>query len=526
MSLLKKRSACCIPIIFITFAVAKLAVFWLNTKFTPHNLIIDELKYRIREAFGHVPTVEQERGIDLFSLFLADHMPECVMVLRGSAGTGKTTLAGAVVKGMLALKQKLVLMAPTGRAAKVFSLYAGHPAYTIHRRIYRLRSSVDLPSFGQSSGSFASLAPNLYTDTLFIIDEASMISSNTLGDFFSSSSLLDDLIRYVYSGHNCRMLLIGDTAQLPPVGEEEAPALMSDVLRGYGLKVYECNLNEVLRQSQKSGILYNATLIRQMITHDDLTQLPRIRVQGFPDVVVVPGDELIESLASSYSRVGVDDTIVVTRSNKRANVYNEGIRRTVLDREDELCRGDQLMIVKNNYRSLPSVTAEESPSDGDISGLSFLANGDRCVVQRVRNLRELYGFRFADVTLQLPDYNDYELTTVALLSTLTTEAPALTREQQEQLYTSVLADYADIPYKADRMKKLKTDPYYNALQVKFGYAVTCHKAQGGQWAHVYIDQGYMTDDMLTPDYIHWLYTALTRATERVFLVNWPNTQIQ
>ena len=198
----------------------------------------------------------------------------------------------------------------------------------------------------------------------------------------------------------------------------------------------------------------------------------------------------------------------------------------MLDREDELCRGDQLMIVKNNYRSLPSVTAEESPSDGDISGLSFLANGDRCVVQRVRNLRELYGFRFADVTLQLPDYNDYELTTVALLSTLTTEAPALTREQQEQLYTNVLADYAYIPYKADRMKKLKTDPYYNALQVKFGYAVTCHKAQGGQWAHVYIDQGYMTDDMLTPDYIHWLYTALTRATERVFLVNWPNTQIQ
>ena len=470
-------------------------------------MIHDELKYKIRETFGHVPTADQEQGIEQFALFVTDRSPQSVMVLRGSAGTGKTTLAGAFVRTMMALKQKLVLMAPTGRAAKVFSLYAGHAAFTIHRRIYRQRSAADLSAFN--------LNANLYTDTLFIVDEASMINTGTAFGSegqFGSGSLLDDLISYVYSGTNCRLLLIGDTAQLPPIGEDEAPALIGDVLRGYGLKVSECDLTEVLRQSRESGILYNATMVRQMITHDDLTQLPRLLIKPFADICVVPGDELIESLASSYSHVGIDETIVVTRSNKRANIYNQGIRRTVLDREDELCRGDQLMIVKNNY----FYKGEK---------IAFLANGDRCVVQRVRNIRELYGFRFAEVTVVLPDYDDYELTVTTLLDTLTTEAPALTREQQELLYNNVLEDYADIALKAERIKKLKSDAYYNALQIKFGYAVTCHKAQGGQWAHVYIDQGYMTDDMLTPDYIHWLYTALTRATEKVFLINWPKTQI-
>lgn len=315
------------------------------------------------------------------------------------------------------------------------------------------------------------------------------------------------------------MLLIGDTAQLPPVGEDEAPALQGEILRSYGMYVYETDLHEVLRQSHESGILLNATMVRQMITHDEMTQLPCLHLKGFADIQVVPGDELIESLATSYSRVGMDETIVVTRSNKRANIYNQGIRRTVLDREDELSRGDQLMVVKNNYRSLP-----QSTDDGE-QGPSFLANGDRCVVQRLRNVQELYGFRFADATLTFPDYDNYELTTKVLLDTLTSESPALTREQQDLLYNNVMEDYADLPLKADRLKALKTDVYYNALQIKFGYAVTCHKAQGGQWAHVYIDQGYMTDDMLTPDYIHWLYTALTRATEKVFLVNWPETQI-
>ena len=471
-------------------------------------MIQDELKYRIRQTFGFMPTPEQEHALDVFSLFMTDRSEQVVMILRGSAGTGKTTLAGAIVKAMVALKQKLILLAPTGRAAKVFSLNAGHTAYTIHRRIYRQKSAGDLSSFN--------LNDNLNRDTLFIIDEASMIANQGYGESaFGSGCLLDDLMQFVYNNQNCRMLLVGDKAQLPPVGEEESPALMADVLRCYWMKVYECDLNQVLRQSEESGILWNATRIRQMVTHIELTQLPKIRLEGFADIQVVPGDELIESLASSYSRVGLDDTIVITRSNKRANIYNQGIRNTVLDREDELCRGDQLMIVKNNY--FWTEGSKEIP---------FLANGDVAVVQRVRNIHELYGFRFAEVTMQLPDYDDYELTATVVLDSLTTEAPSLTREQQEQLYNAVLEDYQDIPLKSDQIKKLKSDRYYNALQIKFAYAVTCHKAQGGQWAHVYLDQGYMTDDMLTPDYIHWLYTAFTRATEKLFLVNWPEGQVE
>jgi hypothetical protein len=324
------------------------------------------------------------------------------------------------------------------------------------------------------------------------------------------------------------MLLIGDRAQLPPVGEEESGALTAAVIRAYGLTVYEADLSEVLRQSRESGILYNATVIRQMMARDGATQLPRIRFRTFPDIVAVPGDELIESLATSYSRVGQDDTIVVTRSNKRANIFNQGIRRTVIDREEELCRGDRLMIVKNNYYwTAASLSPEEQRGEAHgQSRLSFLANGDVAAVQRIRHVHEQYGFRFAEVTLQFPDYDDYELTATVLLDTLTSESPSLTREQQQQLYDRVMEDYADIPLKKDRLAKLRQDRYYNALQVKFAYAVTCHKAQGGQWAHVYVDQGYMTDDMLTPDYMHWLYTAFTRATERLFLVNWPQAQVE
>jgi ATP-dependent exoDNAse (exonuclease V) alpha subunit len=441
---------------------------------------------------------------------MTDSDDQVVMIMRGSAGTGKTTLAGAIVRAMAALKQKMILLAPTGRAAKVFSLNAGHVAYTIHRRIYRQKSAGDLSSFN--------LNDNLNRDTLFIIDEASMIANQGYGDSaFGSGCLLDDLMTFVYQsgrGSNCRMLLIGDKAQLPPVGEDESPALMADVLRCYGMRVYECDLNQVLRQGEESGILWNATQIRQMITHDEMTQLPKIRFAGFADIQMVPGGELIDALSTSYYRVGTDETIVITRSNKRANIYNQGIRNQVLDREDELCRGDQLMIVKNNY--FWTEGSKEIP---------FIANGDIAVVQRVRHLHELYGFRFAEVTMQLPDYDDFELTATVCLDTLTSEAPALTHEQQEQLYNAVMEDYADIPQKTERIKKMKTDGYYNALQVKFAYAVTCHKAQGGQWAHVYLDQGYMTDDMLTPDYIHWLYTAFTRATEQLYLVNWPKLQV-
>ncbi len=508
-------------------------------------MIIDELKYKILQQFGFPPTQEQAHALEVFAEFLTDRDPHAVMILRGSAGTGKTTLSGAIVRTLKEIHQKVMLLAPTGRAAKVFSLNSGSPAYTIHRRIYREKS------FSGVEGQF-NLNDNLYTDTLFMVDEASMIANMGLGGMsFGSGCLLDDLVHFVYQGRNDRLLLIGDKAQLPPVGEEESPALHAAMLEGYGLKVYECDLNEVLRQSEKSGILYNATMIRQMITHDDITQLPKIHFAGYSDIKPMPGAELIEALADSYHHVGLDDTIVVTRSNKRANIFNQGIRNMVLDREEELSQGDILMIVKNNYywmeeerKKIKEKEIEERrvKSEGTESGTAthkvqsskfqvqsneipaFLANGDRAKVLKVRRRIDLYGFRFATLLLQFPDYDNYELEATVLLDTLTSEAPALTHEQQEQLFHQIEEDYQDIPLKADRMKVIRQDQFFNALQVKFAYAVTCHKAQGGQWAHVYVDQGYMTDDMLNPDYIHWLYTAFTRATEMLYLVNWPETQ--
>ena len=507
--------------------------------------MIDELKYKILQQFGFPPTQEQEHALEVFAEFLTDRDPHAVMILRGSAGTGKTTLSGAIVRTLKEIRQKVMLLAPTGRAAKVFSMNSGSPAYTIHRRIYREKS------FSGVEGQF-NLNDNLYTDTLFMVDEASMIANMGLGGMsFGSGCLLDDLVHFVYQGRNDRLLLIGDKAQLPPVGEEESPALHAAMLEGYGLKVYECDLNEVLRQSEKSGILYNATMIRQMITHDDITQLPKIHFAGYSDIKPMPGAELIEALADSYHHVGLDDTIVVTRSNKRANIFNQGIRNMVLDREEELSQGDILMIVKNNYywmeeerKKIKEKEIEERrvKSEGTESGTAthkvqsskfqvqsneipaFLANGDRAKVLKVRRRIDLYGFRFATLLLQFPDYDNYELEATVLLDTLTSEAPALTHEQQEQLFHQIEEDYQDIPLKADRMKAIRQDQFFNALQVKFAYAVTCHKAQGGQWAHVYVDQGYMTDDMLNPDYIHWLYTAFTRATEMLYLVNWPETQ--
>ena len=480
-------------------------------------MIIDELKYKILQQFGFPPTQEQAHALEVFAEFLTDRDSHAVMILRGSAGTGKTTLSGAIVRTLKEIRQKVMLLAPTGRAAKVFSLNSGSPAYTIHRRIYREKS------FSGVEGQF-NLNDNLYTDTLFMVDEASMIANMGLGGMsFGSGCLLDDLVHFVYQGRNDRLLLIGDKAQLPPVGEEESPALHAAMLEGYGLKVYECDLNEVLRQSEESGILYNATMIRQMITHDDITQLPKIHFAGYSDIKPMPGVELIEALADSYHHVGLDDTIVVTRSNKRANVFNQGIRNMVLDREEELSQGDILMIVKNNYYWME----EERKSNNKLQSNeipAFLANGDRAKVLKVRRRIDLYGFRFATLLLQFPDYGNYELEATVLLDTLTSEAPALTHEQQEQLFHQIEEDYQDIPLKADRMKAIRQDQFFNALQVKFAYAVTCHKAQGGQWAHVYVDQGYMTDDMLNPDYIHWLYTAFTRATEMLYLVNWPETQ--
>ena len=504
-------------------------------------MLHDELVYQIRQSFGFEPTLDQNHALITFASFITDSDDRAVMIMRGSAGTGKTSLSGAIVRTMKRLRQRVVLLAPTGRAAKVFSVNSDTPASTIHRRIYRQKSM---------EGAF-SLAPNMHTDTLFMVDEASMIANEGLREsVFGTGCLLDDLVHFVYSGRNCRLMLIGDKAQLPPVGEEESPALCSNFMSGYGLTVYDSDLKEVLRQSQQSGILYNATVIRQMITHDEATELPKIRFHGFADIVCVPGDELIESLATSYSQVGMDETMVVTRSNKRANIYNQGIRNQVLWREEELTSGDWLMIVKNNYfwteqdavknraglakdsTSPVAVAAAVSqpapttlqPMPAEQPTPSFIANGDRAVIQRVRNRRDLYGFHFVDIWLQFPDYDNYELQVTALTDSLSTEAPALTREQNQQLFEQVMLDYADIRTKPERFKKLREDPYYNALQIKYAYAVTCHKAQGGQWAHVYVDQGYMTDEMLTPDYIHWLYTAFTRATEKLFLVNWPKTQ--
>ena len=518
-------------------------------------MINDELTLQILQQLPFTPTQGQCEAIDVFSRFMTARGENEAMVLRGSAGTGKTSVARAIVRVMCQLKQKVVLLAPTGRAAKVFALGADHHAFTIHRHIYRQKQYTGL------GGQF-NLGDNKHTDTLFIIDEASMINmgeaylGGSTEGMFGTGNLLDDLVRYVYSGRNCRMMLIGDAAQLPPVGADEAPALLTEIVSGYGLQVWEYDLMEVLRQSSESGILWNATMIRHLITTDDITGLPRIRFQGFADIQIVPGNEIIEQLSSSYSHVGMDETTVITRSNKHANIYNMGIRSQVIGYEDQLCTGEQLMIVKNNYYWMEKQKEAEKEASGNsgapveetgsgageaervageaerVAGEAersavpaFLANGDRCVVQRVRNLRELYGFHYADVWLQLPDYDDYELKVTMILDTLLSDAPALTREQQEKIFNNVMEDYSDIPTKPERLKRLKEDAVFNALQVKYAYAVTCHKAQGGQWAHVYVDQGYMTDDMLTPSYIRWLYTAFTRATEHLYLINWPETQV-
>lgn len=430
-------------------------------------------------------------------------------MLRGYAGTGKTSLVGALVRTLDKLQQKSVLLAPTGRAAKVFSAYAGHPAFTIHKKIYRQQS------FSNELSNF-SVNDNLTTHTLYIVDEASMISNEGLsGSMFGTGRLLDDLVQFVYSGQGCRLLLMGDTAQLPPVGEELSPALYADALRGYGLEVVETDLTQVVRQEQQSGILWNATALRRLIAEEEWGVLPKIRISGFPDVKLLPGNELIDALSACYDRDGTDETIVVCRSNKRANIYNNGIRAQILWREEELESGDLLMVAKNNYYW----TEKEK-------NLDFIANGETAVVRRVRRTAEMYGFRFADVLLSFPNWQDAELEVRLLLDTLHSDAPALSREESERLFQTVLEDYVDIPLKRDRMKKMKADPYYNALQVKYAYAVTCHKAQGGQWKNVFLDQGYMSEEYLTPDYFRWLYTAFTRATDTLYLVNYPAEQTE
>lgn len=478
--------------------------------------ITDDLGALIRENFLHNPTKEQEKAISLLSDFLLSREQDSIFLLKGYAGTGKTSLLAALVRTMQQLRLRVMLLAPTGRAAKVLSNYAGAPAFTIHRKIYRQKSITEMDVFQNNI--------NLRQDTLFIVDEASMIANDAHEQtMFGTGRLLDDLMQYVYSCNGCRLLLVGDTAQLPPVGETESPALSRTMLEGYGMEVTELCLTQVVRQLEESGILWNATMLRSLIQNDDVYAFPKLRGKSFPDIKVLPGNELIEALEQSYRNHGTDGTIVVTRSNKRANIFNNGIRTRILDYETELSGGDLIMVAKNNYYW----TEREQAANGVAAdAMTFIANGDVAIVRRMRNERSFYGFRFADVTLCFPDYDHRELDVTILLDTLQSESPALTRQQQETLFNGVWEDYPELTNKRDRMKRLRQDIYYNALQIKYAYAVTCHKAQGGQWEHVYIDQGYINEEMLSPDYFRWLYTAITRATEQVYLVNWPDNALR
>ena len=470
------------------------------------------LATQIKANFPFHPTVEQEISLEKLSDFIFSSDDRAVFMLCGYAGTGKTTLISALVRTLVQLQRRVVLLAPTGRAAKVFSTYSGRSAYTVHKCIYRQKSILNSSVF--------TLSNNSLRNALFIVDEASMIANGGFSGF-GSGALLDDLVEFVYSGDGCRLLLLGDTAQLPPVGEELSPALSVGYLRSMGLDVTRVELTQVMRQTEGSGILTNATMLRRLISCG-ANSLPCLRLTGFPDISVVTGENLIETIETEYGAVGPEETIVLCRSNKRANIYNEGIRRRILYREDELNRGDLLMIVKNNYYWREQVGKVDKSL---LEKLDFVANGDIAEIMRVWGVEEMYGFRFADVTLAFPDY-DCEFDVKILLDTLMSESPSLTKSENERLFEAVWEDYGDIRAKRKRMERLREDPYYNAMQVKYGYAVTCHKAQGGQWRTVFLDQGYTPPEGVSNDYFRWLYTAFTRATERLYLVNWPSQCVE
>lgn len=491
-------------------------------------MINDYLAEQIMQDFGFYPTIQQAEVARKLADFVLSPNPEGVFILKGFAGTGKTSVISALVSALEKVrKDSTTLIAPTGRAAKVLSLYSNHQAHTIHKRIYR-QKSIDKDSLFE-------LDFNMKSNILFICDEASMISNDNYSgnSLYGTGRLLDDMIHFIYGGKGCRLLLVGDTAQLPPVGDSESIALQEDAMRGYGLDVTTYTMTQVVRQADTSGILWNATHLRQLISDEDIFMLPKIKFSGFSDVINISGNELIDALEQCYARDGEDETIVVTRSNKRAVIYNNGIRNQVLWRDSELTSGDILMIAKNNYYWTDKYNAETredakengiDKKDVTLTPFDFIANGDTAVVRRVRNEREFYGFRFADCQLEFPDYDDFEMEVTVILDTLNAEAPALTPEQQTKLFNGVYEDYFDKKTKSEKLKAMKQDPYFNALQIKYSYAITCHKAQGGQWANVFIDQGYMTEDMLGPEYFRWLYTALTRARKNVYLVNWKEEQ--
>lgn len=466
-------------------------------------MIKKHIQSEILLNLGKSPTTGQV-GLSLqLAEFILESGSDAVFVLKGYAGTGKTTMLSSLVKTITKFKFRSVLLAPTGRAAKVLSGYSGHKAYTIHKSIYRQQSSSD------GMGRFV-LDKSLLKDAFFIVDEASMVSnSGSDSSIFGSGRLLEDLIEYVYSGINCKLILVGDTAQLPPVGLDVSPALSKTDLDYYDREVFEFELTEVVRQDQNSGILYNATSIRELISlHLGTGDYFHLECSGFDDIRRVGGADLIEEISTCYSRFGMFETIVVTRSNKRANKFNEGIRSTILYKEADISVGDLLLIVKNNYFWLE---ANEE--------IDFIANGDIAEIVSISKYEELYGFRFANVSLRLLDYPDVEFDCKIILDTLNIESAALTTEQNRKLFDAVAEDYLDIRSKKKRWEKIRENPYFNALQVKFAYAVTCHKAQGGQWKAVFVDQGYLTQEMLNTEFLRWLYTAFTRATERLYLVN-------
>lgn len=464
-------------------------------------MLKNHLASGIISNIGYNPTKQQEIVADAIAVFLTEQSPDKVFLLKGFAGTGKTTLLAAVVKILEKLKISAILLAPTGRAAKVLTNFAGKSAYTIHKKIYRQRSSKD--GFGVFD-----LAKNLSSNTVFIVDEASMISVESKElSIFGSGNLLEDLLEYVYSGKNCRLILTGDSAQLPPVGYDESPALDKLLIDSFGFSVTEQFLSEIVRQEAESGILINATGIRKKIENNDLS-IPGIQTDSFSDIKRISGSDLIETLSTCYDRAGMQETIVVCRSNKSANTYNSGIRNRILGREEEISRGDLLMVVKNNYYW----------TEND-ENINFIANGDIAEIISIHKYEELYEFRFADVTIRFPDYNNYELRAKILLDTLNINSAALDNESNKKLFYNVLEDYAEIKTKKKRFDQVKNNPYFNALQVKFAYAVTCHKAQGGQWKRVFVDQGFIRSEMIDTEYLRWLYTAFTRATEEIYLVN-------
>jgi len=456
------------------------------------------------QRFPHSPTQKQSQLLKLLSNFIFNEDKDALFILKGYAGTGKTTTISTFVNVLSAAEKKAILLAPTGRAAKVIALYAKRPAYTIHKKIY-------FPKKQANGGVDFVLQTNKHRNTIFIVDEASMIPDSRQNQkLFETGSLLDDLISYVYAGHNCKLIFIGDTAQLPPVKLDISPALEADTLTyEYHKNIDGIELDEVMRQHKNSGILANATLLRLLIQND--TDNFKFDI-NFPDIKrLVDGYDIEDALVAAYDNDGVEDTAFIVRSNKRANEYNQQIRMKIRGQENEISSGDYVMIVKNNYYWL-----KESSDAG------FIANGDICLVQRIYGIKELYGFKFAEVLLKMIDYPQMQpFETVLLLDTLTSESPSLTYEESNKLYQAVKEDYADEKSKYKQFLAIKKNKYFNALQVKFSYAMTCHKSQGGQWKTVFIEQPYLPDGV-SKAYFRWLYTAITRAKDNLYLIGFKD----